>query len=636
MRPAFWTAAAPCSSTLSNHARRSRPRASLEAAAPHARRASLKGLTTAAAFVPLLLCGTSGAATFVVENGDPPGTGFNDSTPAATVGGNTATTRGGQALAAFQYAADIWGAALDSAVTIRVHAQFAPLSCTATTGIVGSATPNVFLKDSPGAPPGVWHPVALANRLAGVDLLPAAPDIDASFNGAIGTAGCLATSSWYLGLDGQAGNGIDLVTTVLHELAHGLGMTTPADLTTGALFQGAPDVFSQLVYHERTGLGWPAMDDAGRSSSATDYRQLSFAGAEVTAAAATTLAKGVATLTLGSPLGLSPAIALATFGPALPTSPIQSTLAAANDGVGSPGDACEPVAPLTGKVAFVEAGGCFDLNKVLSVQTGGAVAAVLVDDLLAPPPSPITGVDSGGLVTIPSVRISQRDATAIRPSLGSPLTAALWFDAQRAIGTSPAGRVYLNATDPVQLGRSVTHWDPITTPDLLMEPVVRTGHSLDLTLAALHDIGWKPFATPDAGGALDASPPLDACSSPTAACGGAGNDAAANQGGAGGGGTDGGSSQSGAAGAAGTSGTTGTGGAAGAAGSVTTPGTASGSDAGCGCALGRRDAGGRAKNPNQKPNDPRQMPPRFPLSLASALPIFLAIVRRRSRRIDIY
>ena len=43
-----------------------------------------------------------------------PGEGFNDPTPAAPVGGNTGTTLGQQRLIAFQHAADIWGAELDT------------------------------------------------------------------------------------------------------------------------------------------------------------------------------------------------------------------------------------------------------------------------------------------------------------------------------------------------------------------------------------------------------------------------------------------------------------------------------------------------------------------------------------------
>ena len=74
-----------------------------------------------------------GAATITIVNVNAAGVGFNDPTPAAPVGGNPGTTLGEQRLIAFQHAAGIWGAALDSAVEIRIQASFVPLTCTATT-----------------------------------------------------------------------------------------------------------------------------------------------------------------------------------------------------------------------------------------------------------------------------------------------------------------------------------------------------------------------------------------------------------------------------------------------------------------------------------------------------------------------
>jgi hypothetical protein len=71
-----------------------------------------------------------GAATIVIQNGNAAGVGFNDPTPAAPVGGNAGTTLGQQRLNAFQAAANVWGATLDSTVTIVVFATMEPLTCT--------------------------------------------------------------------------------------------------------------------------------------------------------------------------------------------------------------------------------------------------------------------------------------------------------------------------------------------------------------------------------------------------------------------------------------------------------------------------------------------------------------------------
>ena len=145
------------------------------------------------------------AATITVINNDDPGEGFNDPTPRAPVGGNSGTTLGAQRLIAFQRAADIWGGLLASAVTIRVSATFDPLSCTATSAVLGSAGPNAIFRDFSGAPvPATWYPVALANALHGSDLDPGGVDISARFNSALGST-CPFPRSWYYGLDGNAG-----------------------------------------------------------------------------------------------------------------------------------------------------------------------------------------------------------------------------------------------------------------------------------------------------------------------------------------------------------------------------------------------------------------------------------------------
>src|ERR1044072_3171661 len=90
------------------------------------------------ALVVVLACSTNifaGGAHVIVINADGPGEGFNDPTPVAPVGGNAGTTRGQQRLIAFQFAADIWGATLDSNQDIFVVAAFNPLG----PNVLGSA-----------------------------------------------------------------------------------------------------------------------------------------------------------------------------------------------------------------------------------------------------------------------------------------------------------------------------------------------------------------------------------------------------------------------------------------------------------------------------------------------------------------
>ena len=174
------------------------------------------------------------AATIVIINNDGPGEGFNDPTSVAPVGGNNGTTLGAQRLIAFQAAANIWGGLITSPVTIRVGATFDPLTCSATSAILGSAGPTEVFRDFSGAPvASTWFSKAEANALAGSELDAAKVDITAQFNSSIGTS-CAFPNGWYYGLNGNPGSNIDLISVVVHELGHGLGFLTFVDLTTGA------------------------------------------------------------------------------------------------------------------------------------------------------------------------------------------------------------------------------------------------------------------------------------------------------------------------------------------------------------------------------------------------------------------
>ncbi|HEX7439965.1 MAG TPA: peptidase, partial [Caldimonas sp.] len=127
------------------------------------------------------------AATIVIQNNNVAGVGFNDPTAAAPVGGNAGTTLGQQRLIAFQAAADIWGATLTSSQTIFILASFEPLTCTATSAVLGSAGAIDIEADFPGAPKAnTWYPLALANKISGLSLAPGTADIRARFNSRVG------------------------------------------------------------------------------------------------------------------------------------------------------------------------------------------------------------------------------------------------------------------------------------------------------------------------------------------------------------------------------------------------------------------------------------------------------------------
>lgn len=212
-----------------------------------------------------------------------PGEGFNDaSDPDAdsATGGNTGATLGEQRLKAFQYAADIWGKLIDSAVTIQVDAQMEDLFCTDGSAVLGAAGPLTVHRDFSGAPINdTWYTQALANSLAGQDLDAGQSDLIATFNSAIGT-NCGFPIVWYYGLDAQPPDGtIDFVTVVLHEIGHGLGFLSLVDLGTGRKFVDLDDAYMLHLKNNATGQRYPDMTDAERVSASTHTGELHWSGA---------------------------------------------------------------------------------------------------------------------------------------------------------------------------------------------------------------------------------------------------------------------------------------------------------------------------------------------------------------------
>lgn len=235
-----------------------------------------------------------GTATIVIENGDPAGVGFNDPTAAAPVGGNSGTTVGQQRLNAFQFAANIWGAALTSGPTITIRASWASLSCSSSSGVLGSAgNSGSIWRDFAGAVPGTWYGNALRNALTNSDGNGAPAEINAQFNSNIGNPGCLESLHWYYGLDAnEGGTGIDLVAVLLHEFAHGLGFQTFTNSSSGAQVSGFPSIYDRFLLDNTTGKTWPQMTNAERAASAINTNNLVWNGPQGTSDAATVLSSG--------------------------------------------------------------------------------------------------------------------------------------------------------------------------------------------------------------------------------------------------------------------------------------------------------------------------------------------------------
>jgi hypothetical protein len=441
------------------------------------------------------------AATIVIQNNDQPNVGFNDPTTVSPVGNNTGTTLGQQRLNAFQFAANIWGATLNSSVTITIQASWASLGCTATSGTLGAAGTVALFGNFPNAPQAnTWYPGALANALAGSDRNPNSPEIKAQFNTDVGQSTCLGGTPFYLGLDNNFGSGIDLVSVLMHEFAHGLGFESFYNPTDGSEPQNMPGIFDFFLQDNSTGKTWNNMTNAERVTSSTNTGNLVWIGSRSVNEGRNVL--GTARVVVNAPSSATINASGEAYSPDIRARQLAlnagATTAQVSGSVAttSPADACATVSSsVSGKIALIDRGTCNFTVKVKNAQNAGAIGAVIANISSSTNMPIMGGADS--TVAIPAVLISFNDGNTLKGQLGSGLNVSLVTDASAPTGTDAQGHPRMYAPNPLDQGSSVSHWDDVEFPDLLMEwaNTNDTVHSVavpaDLTLAQLRDIGWQ-------------------------------------------------------------------------------------------------------------------------------------------------
>ena len=154
------------------------------------------------------------------------------------------------AQAAFQAAVDTWSCLLRSDQPVRVEARWTGLNPTT----LGSAGPRL-VRNFEGAPArDTWYPAALADHLAGRDLGPDVPDIEASFNRDF--------PAWHLGPGPPPEGAFDFYTVVLHELAHGLGFIGGLAVEEGRGVVGRDEARGPFAYdlHAEDAAGTALLD----------------------------------------------------------------------------------------------------------------------------------------------------------------------------------------------------------------------------------------------------------------------------------------------------------------------------------------------------------------------------------------
>ncbi len=382
---------------------------------------------------------------------------------------------------------NVWGKVLDSPVTIRVSASFAPLECDATHAVLGQAGSSSFEFDVPGQDPNLVFPEALADRIAGVNLWPGAPDIEAEFNGSLPE--CFPDLDWYYGLDATAfDDKADLVMTVLHEIGHGLGFASTVDDQTGEfLAVDLADPFTAKLVNAQTGKHWDTMTNAERLVSEKAIRGLVWGGTYGNAAAATWLAPGAPHIrTTPAVAGLRDAVIDANFGRLLSQGPVTGVVASP-----MPADACAPVSGVSGAIAVLPDAACHPLNQLAFAEDAGAIAGIVVSNR-APPPALDQSAEDLAVVSTNLLTLGMSEADAAVLLAAGPVTVELYAEPSQRSGTDAEGRVYMFAADPTSTSVA-SHLEPVLRPDAVLEPsqTANIHHDVTLERAMLRDIGWE-------------------------------------------------------------------------------------------------------------------------------------------------
>jgi hypothetical protein len=428
------------------------------------------------------------------------GLGLDDPSPRTPVGGNPGRTLGEQRLIAYQFAARLWGSVLEGNVPVKVTATFQPLTCTPTSGTLGSAGANqIFVLSGGSLPQATLFHVALAEALLGENINGDAPEINTRFNGAIGVnPNCLTGSDWYYGLDGRTPpNAINFLNVVMHEIAHGLGFSGFANVTTGALLAGFPDIYNLNAFSNTLGrvIGDTTLPNNQRAFAFRDDGNTVWTGVAVNFVAEDFLGPRQR-LNISAPASIAGLrdIQPASFGPAATANNFTGLVAVANDGVGTGREACAPLvnaSEVAGKIALVDRGTCTFTVKVANAQAAGAIGVIVANNAATGLPG-MGGTDA--TIRNPSVGVTQADGLALRSNAGTAAVDGIRPDPVLRAGADNNGRVRLYVPAAVAPGSTFSHFDVTVDPNAVMEPFItdtlQSQIAVDMTPFQLEDVGW--------------------------------------------------------------------------------------------------------------------------------------------------
>jgi hypothetical protein len=351
----------------------------------------------------------------------------------------------------------------------------------------------------------------LANKLAGVDLTsetdssPLPPeyrnDIFLSLS---------ADADFYLGLDNNHGTQVDLVTVLLHEFGHALGVYSVSVI-------GGLSIYNTMMFDTTLDRAWPVMTDAERGTSMTRFEGLVWSGERVSAALPGVLSFGTPSVAVASPAALARRYRFrsAPFGPPVGSPDVAGTVVEAIDSVDDGrNNACSPItntAAVAGRIALLERGPCTFAFQARQASAAGAAAVIIYNNAAnANGGVPFMSDDgiNGAFVTVPTVGLSRADGLAILAQLADGVSAEIFVDPSLRAGADALGRARLYTPSPIESGSSISHYDTSAFRNLLMEPFVNGDltHTVkapfDLTSELLYDLGWT-FPDADGDGIVD-------------------------------------------------------------------------------------------------------------------------------------
>ena len=197
---------------------------------------TMRNLSVAAALGMMALSAPATAVPITVNYLDPANVGFND------------PLLGQQRRAAFELTMFAFSFTLQGSVPITVDTYFL-YDVDADWGYT-EGWPTSLMRDFPGAQPGVYYPVSLANQMVNYNYSPDLSHVTVVFNGVMDIEGGIYGERFYYGLDGNAGNNVDFITEVAHSFMRGLGFYTLMDSRNGEYIvltgdtAGYPDILT--------------------------------------------------------------------------------------------------------------------------------------------------------------------------------------------------------------------------------------------------------------------------------------------------------------------------------------------------------------------------------------------------------